>query len=166
VTPDLNLLPSLWFSWHHYTTACCMHGKFQLEHKVHQHGHLNSTNVLLELKYWRKSINQADFSDTCCGNGAMLIGSFGILEQDSTCLEYLYIQAFNLSRSIGLPCKQDFGGIDFSKLGGAGMGGDNEEADEEDESDDDEMPALEGEDEEEEDTATPAAGKPKIEEVN
>lgn len=40
----------------------------------------------------------------------------------------------------------DFGGIDFSKLGGAaGMGGLDE--DEEDE-DDDDMPALEGEEEE------------------
>lgn len=36
----------------------------------------------------------------------------------------------------------DFGGIDFSKLGGAGMpGGDDDEED----SDDDDMPPLEGE---------------------
>lgn len=39
----------------------------------------------------------------------------------------------------------DFGGIDFSKLGGgAGLGGEEEEEDEDDE-DDDDMPALEGE---------------------
>jgi hypothetical protein len=46
----------------------------------------------------------------------------------------------------------DFGGIDFSKLGGGGMpdmGGD----DEDDEEDDDDMPPLEGEEEE--------AGKPE-----
>jgi len=60
----------------------------------------------------------------------------------------------------------DFGGIDFSKLGGAGMGADDEGADEDEESDDDEMPALEGEEDDEEEAATPAAGKPKIEEVN
>jgi hypothetical protein len=41
----------------------------------------------------------------------------------------------------------DFGGIDFSKLGGgAPLGGEEEEDDEEDD-DDDEMPALEGEEE-------------------
>lgn len=41
----------------------------------------------------------------------------------------------------------DFGGIDFSKLGGgAGMGGEEEE--EEDDEDDEDMPALEGEDDE------------------
>jgi hypothetical protein len=42
----------------------------------------------------------------------------------------------------------DFGGIDFSKLGGGAAPGDDEEEeddDDEDESDDD-MPALEGED--------------------
>lgn len=39
----------------------------------------------------------------------------------------------------------DFGGIDFSKLGGgAGLGGEDEE-EEDDEEDDDDMPALEGE---------------------
>ncbi|KAI1506400.1 HSP20-like chaperone [Biscogniauxia marginata] len=37
----------------------------------------------------------------------------------------------------------DFGGIDFSKLGGAAPGGEEEEDDDED---DDEMPALEGDD--------------------
>lgn len=39
----------------------------------------------------------------------------------------------------------DFGGIDFSKLGGgAGLGGEDEEEEDDDE-DDDDMPALEGE---------------------
>lgn len=39
----------------------------------------------------------------------------------------------------------DFGGIDFSKLGGgAGLGGEEEEEEDDDE-DDDDMPALEGE---------------------
>ncbi|KAI4593238.1 hypothetical protein LQW54_009862 [Pestalotiopsis sp. IQ-011] len=41
----------------------------------------------------------------------------------------------------------DFGGIDFSKLGGgAAPGDDEEEEDDDDEEDDDEMPALEGDD--------------------
>lgn len=41
----------------------------------------------------------------------------------------------------------DFGGIDFSKLGGgAGLGGEEEE--EEDDEDDDDMPPLEGEEDE------------------
>ncbi|KAI1339919.1 HSP20-like chaperone [Xylariaceae sp. FL0016] len=47
----------------------------------------------------------------------------------------------------------DFGGIDFSKLGGAMGGGDEEEGD--DDEDDDDMPALEGED----DAADAKAGK-------
>ena len=56
----------------------------------------------------------------------------------------------------------DFGGIDFSKLGGAGgfgAGGDEDDLDEAE--DDDEMPPLEGEDE------APAAGKaaPVVEDV-
>jgi len=55
----------------------------------------------------------------------------------------------------------DFGGIDFSKLGGAGMGGgDEDEGDDNDE--DEEMPELE-EDEEAASSSKPAA---KIEEVN
>lgn len=48
----------------------------------------------------------------------------------------------------------DFGGIDFSKLGGgAGLGG--EEEDDEDE-DDDDMPALEGEEDEKKVESKPA----------
>jgi len=59
----------------------------------------------------------------------------------------------------------DFGGIDFSKLGGAGMDEADIEGDDDDEDEDEDMPALEGEDEEEE--AEPAAKKTsKIEEVN
>jgi len=60
----------------------------------------------------------------------------------------------------------DFGGIDFSKLGGAGLGGAGEpdgDEEEEDEDDDEEMPALEEQDDE-----TPASSsKPaaKITEV-
>lgn len=51
----------------------------------------------------------------------------------------------------------DFGGIDFSKLGGgAGLGGEEEE-DEDDEDDDDDMPALEGE----EDVKTEAKSEAK-----
>lgn len=42
-----------------------------------------------------------------------------------------------------LTCSGDFGGIDFSKLGGAGGGDDFGE-----EEDDEDMPALEGEEEE------------------
>jgi len=54
----------------------------------------------------------------------------------------------------------DFGGIDFSKLGGAeGLGGEEDDGDEEDE----DMPELEGEEEEE---ASTSAGKAKIEEIN
>ncbi|KAF4624109.1 hypothetical protein G7Y89_g14066 [Cudoniella acicularis] len=52
----------------------------------------------------------------------------------------------------------DFGGIDFSKLGGSGMGG--EEPEEED--DDDEMPELE----EDEEAASSSKTASKIEEVN
>lgn len=40
----------------------------------------------------------------------------------------------------------DFGGIDFSKLGGAGGPGFGDEEDEEEDDDDDDMPALEGDD--------------------
>jgi len=60
----------------------------------------------------------------------------------------------------------DFGGIDFSKLGGAG--GDAEEEEEDESEDDEDMPALEGEDEDEDEEETPAAGKSasKIQEVN
>lgn len=57
----------------------------------------------------------------------------------------------------------DFGGIDFSKLGGgaASMG---EEEDDEDDEDDEDMPALEGDDSKEAETAakdktTEAEGK-------
>ncbi|KAH6656846.1 HSP20-like chaperone [Truncatella angustata] len=39
----------------------------------------------------------------------------------------------------------DFGGIDFSKLGGGAAPGDDEEEEEEDDESDDDMPALEGE---------------------
>jgi len=53
----------------------------------------------------------------------------------------------------------DFGGIDFSKLGGAGLGGEGEGEDDDD--DDDEMPALEGEEE-----AGEEAPKAKIQEVS
>ncbi|TPX17056.1 uncharacterized protein E0L32_012290 [Thyridium curvatum] len=49
----------------------------------------------------------------------------------------------------------DFGGIDFSKLGGGGMP--SAEDDDEDDEDDDDMPPLEGE---EEDAAAAAAAKP------
>lgn len=52
----------------------------------------------------------------------------------------------------------DFGGIDFSKLGGAGMGADGDDDDEED---DEDMPELEGDEEEKAETAE----KSKIEEV-
>ncbi|KUJ23193.1 HSP20-like chaperone [Mollisia scopiformis] len=54
----------------------------------------------------------------------------------------------------------DFGGIDFSKLGGGADAGD-EEGEEEDDDDDDEMPELE--DEEKEGEAS--SSKPKIEEL-
>jgi hypothetical protein len=65
----------------------------------------------------------------------------------------------------------DFGGIDFSKLGGGaggmpdlsalqGMGGMGEDDDEEEEDDDDEMPALEGDDDKVADSKdAPAAAK-------
>ncbi len=55
----------------------------------------------------------------------------------------------------------DFGGIDFSKLGGGDAAG------EDDDEDDEEMPALEGEDEEEEEAGSKAeSSKPKISEVD
>jgi len=54
----------------------------------------------------------------------------------------------------------DFGGIDFSKLGGgAGMGGEEED---EDEDDDDEMPGLEGADDDDDDVEeVPASSSSK-----
>jgi len=59
----------------------------------------------------------------------------------------------------------DFGGIDFSKLGGGGEGGGLGEMD--DDEDDDEMPDLEGEGESTEKSETETeTTKPKIEEVN
>jgi len=62
----------------------------------------------------------------------------------------------------------DFGGIDFSKLGGAGLGGEGEEeAEDEDDDEDDDMPALEGDDDEEDEAESSAAkSSKKIEEVN
>jgi hypothetical protein len=60
----------------------------------------------------------------------------------------------------------DFGGIDFSKLGGGeGMEGLEGEGEDDDDDDDEEMPALEGEEEEEAGASTTKAS-PKIEEVN
>lgn len=53
----------------------------------------------------------------------------------------------------------DFGGIDFSKLGG-GMGGEGEEEEGEEEDDDEEMPELE-----EEEEASSSKPTSKIEEV-
>lgn len=51
----------------------------------------------------------------------------------------------NIKLTNSLGAGGDFGGIDFSKLGGgAGLGGEDEEEEEDDE-DDDDMPALEGE---------------------
>jgi len=66
----------------------------------------------------------------------------------------------------------DFGGIDFSKLGGAGMEGLGDLGDlgEGDDEDDDEMPALEDEEEGEEEStgagSAPAKSSAKIEEIN
>jgi len=65
----------------------------------------------------------------------------------------------------------DFGGIDFSKLGGGGAGpeGGEEEAEEDDDEDDDEdMPGLEGDVEGEKEEAPASSSKPaapKIEEI-
>lgn len=56
----------------------------------------------------------------------------------------------------------DFGGIDFSKLGGGADAGEGEEEAEEDDDDDDEMPELEEADEKEGE----ASSSKKIEEVN
>ncbi|KAI9055944.1 hypothetical protein LZ554_000879 [Drepanopeziza brunnea f. sp. 'monogermtubi'] len=56
----------------------------------------------------------------------------------------------------------DFGGIDFSKLGGAAPEG---EDDDDDDDDDDDMPALEGEDDKEDEKAEPKKSASKIEEV-
>ncbi|RDL37269.1 Hsp90-binding co-chaperone [Venustampulla echinocandica] len=69
----------------------------------------------------------------------------------------------DMSQMMGGGAGGDFGGIDFSKLGGAGMGGAGDADDDEgDDDDDDEMPALEEED------AAASSSKPasKIEEVN
>ncbi|KAL2068817.1 hypothetical protein VTL71DRAFT_15155 [Oculimacula yallundae] len=57
----------------------------------------------------------------------------------------------------------DFGGIDFSKLGGAQP--EEEDDDDEDDEDDDDMPALEGEDDEAEAKEAPKKTGAKIEEV-
>lgn len=55
---------------------------------------------------------------------------------------------------VSLGAGGDFGGIDFSKLGGgAGLGGEEEEEEEEE---DDDMPPLEGEEEEKKADAKPA----------
>jgi len=56
----------------------------------------------------------------------------------------------------------DFGGIDFSKLGG-GLGAEGGEEEEGDDDDDDDMPELEGDEDEE--AAPSKAGSSKIEEV-
>jgi len=63
----------------------------------------------------------------------------------------------------------DFGGIDFSKLGGGegmeGLEGEGEGDDDDD--DDDDMPALEGEDDDEDEAgASSSKAAPKIEEIN
>jgi hypothetical protein len=62
----------------------------------------------------------------------------------------------------------DFGGIDFSKLGGAGMGGGfGDESDDDDLPDgppEDDVPALEGEEAEKAEGEAKVA--PKIEEIN
>ena len=61
-----------------------------------------------------------------------------------------------------------FGGIDFSKLGGAGAGagGDDEEMDDEEADDDDEeMPELEGDEDAKEGAGEKNEGTSKIEEV-
>lgn len=52
----------------------------------------------------------------------------------------------------------DFGGIDFSKLGGAGM----PTGDEDDEDSDDDMPPLEGEEEEQAEKAEDAADAKEV----
>ncbi|TVY62895.1 Protein wos2 [Lachnellula suecica] len=57
----------------------------------------------------------------------------------------------------------DFGGIDFSKLGGAGMGGEGEGEEEDEDDDDEDMPELE---EEEETGKADAKSSSKIEEIN
>jgi hypothetical protein len=79
----------------------------------------------------------------------------------------IYQRSFLARYAVTLDCllttTQDFGGIDFSKLGGAG--GDAEE-EEEEESDDEDMPALEGEEEDEEETPTAGKSTSKIQEVN
>lgn len=59
----------------------------------------------------------------------------------------------------------DFGGIDFSKLGGAGMEGMGDMGEEADEDEDDDMPALEGDEKEAAGEAEATPGKAKIEEV-
>lgn len=67
----------------------------------------------------------------------------------------------------------DFGGIDFSKLGGAGMGGEEEDEGEGEDDDDEEMPALDGDEEASEEatsgktgaSATKTASGGKIEEI-
>lgn len=60
-----------------------------------------------------------------------------------------------LTYTVSLGAGGDFGGIDFSKLGGgAGMGGEEEE--EEEDEDDDDMPPLEGEEEEKKTEGKPA----------
>lgn len=67
----------------------------------------------------------------------------------------------NIKLTNSLGAGGDFGGIDFSKLGGgAGLGGEEEEEEDDDE-DDEDMPALEGEETETKTEAKPAeASKP------
>jgi hypothetical protein len=77
----------------------------------------------------------------------------------------------DMSGMMGGGAGGDFGGIDFSKLGGGeGMEGLEGEGDDDDDDEDDDMPALEGEDDDDEEEAAPAASKstkaaPKIQEV-
>ncbi len=57
-----------------------------------------------------------------------------------------------------------FGGIDFSKLGGAGAGAGDEGEDMDEDEDDEEMPEMEGDDDAK-DGAADKKDAPKIEEV-
>ena len=51
-----------------------------------------------------------------------------------------------MSRMNAMGGDSGFGGIDFSKLGGAGAGAGDEDEEEEDDDEDEDMPELEGDD--------------------
>jgi len=84
-------------------------------------------------------------------------------EQDAVADDDDYLSKMG---GMGMGGDGGFGGIDFSKLGGAGAGAGDDEEDMDEGDDDDEMPELEGDDDDAKDgAADKKEDGPKIEEV-